>query len=94
MDDHPVILAGIRALVSADTGLDVVGEAREGRTALRLAAGLKPDVLVPDLSLPGLNGVVVMRPPSAGCPDSKVLVLTVHEDGACLRLVLEAGGAG
>lgn len=94
VDDHPVILAGIRALVSADSGVDVVGEARDGRTALRLATELKPDVLVLDLSLPGLNGVEVARQFHTDCPGCKVLALTVHEDGAYLRQVLEAGGVG
>jgi len=94
VDDHPVILAGVRALVGADAGVEVIGEAREGRTALRLAAELKPDVLVLDLSLPGLNGVEVARQLRTDCPNCKVLALTVHEDGAYLRQVLEAGGVG
>src|SRR6476619_2907048 len=57
VDDHPVVLAGLKALVSTDPGLEIVGEARDGRTALRLAMQLVPDVVVMDISLPEMNGV-------------------------------------
>lgn len=93
-DDHPVVLAGMKALLTADAGLEVVGEARDGRTALRLAVELKPDVAVLDLSMPGLNGVEIARQLSEDCPTCKVLALTVHEDGAYLRQLLEVGAVG
>lgn len=84
-DDHPVVLAGMRALVAGDPALEVVGEARDGRTALRMALELRPDVAVLDLSMPGMNGVDVARQLRADCPQCRVLALTVHEDGAYLR---------
>ena len=56
-DDHPVVLDGIKALVVADAGLELVGEARDGGSALRQAIELRPDVTVLDLSMPGLNGI-------------------------------------
>jgi DNA-binding NarL/FixJ family response regulator len=93
-DDHPVVLAGMKALVVSDPGLEVVGEARDGRTALRQAIALRPDVAVLDLSMPGLNGVEVARQLIAACPHCRVLVLTVHEDGAYLRQLLETGVVG
>ncbi len=93
-DDHPVVLAGMKALVADDAALEVVGEARDGRTALRLALELRPDVAVLDLSMPGLNGVDVARQLRTDCPDCRVLALTVHEDGAYLRQLLEIGAAG
>ena len=93
-DDHPVVLAGIRALVAGDAALEIVGEARDGRTALRLALELRPDVAVLDLSMPGLNGVDVARQLRAECPQCRVLALTVHEDGAYLRQLLEIGAVG
>lgn len=92
--DHPVVLAGMRALVAGDAALEVVGEARHGRTALRLALELHPDVAVLDLSMPGLNGVDIVRQLRADCPQCRVLALTVHEDGACLRQLLEVGAVG
>ncbi|MGX7744175.1 response regulator transcription factor [Rhodopseudomonas parapalustris] len=93
-DDHPVVLSGMKALVADDPGLEVVGEANDGPNALRRATELKPDVAVLDLSMPGLNGIEVARKFLAACPDCRVLVLTVHEDGAYLRQLLDLGVAG
>ncbi|AVT75527.1 DNA-binding response regulator [Rhodopseudomonas palustris] len=93
-DDHPVVLSGMKALVAGDPGLEVVGEASDGPNALRRATELKPDVAVLDLSMPGLNGIEVARKFLAACPDCRVLVLTVHEDGAYLRQLLDLGVAG
>ncbi|NEV78873.1 response regulator transcription factor, partial [Rhodopseudomonas sp. BR0C11] len=93
-DDHPVVLSGMKALVAGDPGLEVVGEASDGPNALRRATELKPDVAVLDLSMPGLNGIEVARKFLAVCPDCRVLVLTVHEDGAYLRQLLDLGVAG
>ena len=93
-DDHPVVLAGMRALGAGDPALEVVGEARDGRTALRMALELRPDVAVLDLSMPGMNGVDVARQLRADCPQCRVLALTVHEDGAYLRQLLEIGAVG
>ncbi len=93
-DDHPLVLEGIRALILADAGIELVGEARDGPTALRRAIDLRPDVAVLDLSMPGLNGIEVARKLLEACPQCRVLILTVHEDGAYLRQLLELGVAG
>jgi len=93
-DDHPVVLAGMKALVSADAGLEVIGEARDGHTALRLATELRPDIAVIDISMPGLNGIHVAEMLRTACPDCKVLILTVHEDSSYLRQLLEVGVSG
>ncbi len=93
-DDHPVVLDGIKALVVADPRLTLVGEAKDGVTALRMALEMHPDVLVLDLSMPGLNGVEVARKLLSVYPQCRVLVLTVHEDGAYMRELLELGVAG
>jgi DNA-binding NarL/FixJ family response regulator len=93
-DDHPVVLAGIKSLLTADAGLEIVGDARDGLTALQMAIDLKPDVVVLDMSMPGLNGVEVTRQLLAVCPNCKVLVLTVHEDRSYVRKLLEVGVAG
>ncbi len=71
VDDHPVVLAGLKALVGADPGLTIVGEARDGRTALRMALELVPDVVVLDISLPEMNGIelaAALRHRAAGLP--------------------------
>lgn len=93
-DDHPVVLAGVKALITADDGLEVVGEAADGKTALRLAAELSPDIMVLDISMPSLNGVKVAEMLRTACPNCKILALTVHEDRGYLRQLLELGVAG
>ena len=94
VDDHPVVLAGLKALVEADPDFQVVGNARDGRTALRLAKQLLPDVVVLDISMPEMNGIEVATALLAERPDCRVLVLTVHEDRAYLRQLVEAGVSG
>jgi DNA-binding NarL/FixJ family response regulator len=94
VDDHPVVLAGLKALVEADPDFEVVGKARDGRTALRLSKQLLPDVVVLDISMPEMNGIEVATALLAERPDCRVLVLTVHEDRAYLRQLVEAGVSG
>jgi DNA-binding NarL/FixJ family response regulator len=93
-DDHPVVLAGVKALVTADGALQVVGEAADGRTALRMATELNPDIVILDISMPGLNGVKVAEHLLRACPKCKILALTVHEDRGYLRQLLELGVTG
>lgn len=93
-DDHPILLAGLQALVGADPTLQIVGEARDGHAALELALELRPDVIVLDISMPGMNGIEVTRALRERWPDARILVLTVHEDRAYLWQLLEAGVAG
>lgn len=93
-DDHPFVLGGLKALVQSDAELELVGEAPDGPTALRRALDLHPDVAVLDLSMPGMNGIEVARKLLTLLPQCRVLVLTVHEDGAYLRQLLELGVAG
>ncbi len=93
-DDHPLILAGVRLLLNDDPEVEIVGEARDGETALQMALELKPAIMVLDLSMPGLNGVEVTRQLRAQSPDGKIVVLTVQEDRSYLRKLIEAGVAG
>jgi DNA-binding NarL/FixJ family response regulator len=93
-DDHPIVLAGLKALVQADPSLRIIGEARDGRTALRLALSQRPDVVVLDISMPEMNGMEVARALLAEQPECRILVLTVQEDRATLRQLLDLGVAG
>ena len=93
-DDHPIVLAGIRALLNADPGVDVVGEATNGGEALPLIRSLAPDGAVVDVSMPGLNGFELTERVTAECPGTRVLVLTVHEDAAYVQPLLKAGARG
>jgi len=94
VDDHPVVLAGLKALVGADPDFAIVGEARDGRTALRLAMQLNPDVVVLDISLPEMNGIELAAALRTERPECRLLVLTVHEERAYLRQLLELGVGG
>lgn len=93
-DDHPIVLAGLRTLLSADPEVDVVGEARDGAIALRMAIELNPDIVVLDLSMPELNGMEVTKQLLSQRRNCKVVILTVHEDRAYLRKLIEIGAAG
>ena len=94
VDDHPIVLAGLRALIGAEKDFAIVGEARDGRTALRIATQLSPDVVVLDISLPEMNGVELAATLRTDLPECRILILTVHEERAYLRQVLELGVSG
>jgi DNA-binding NarL/FixJ family response regulator len=93
VDDHAVVREGLRALLASDARFEVVGEASEGETAIAAATTLQPDVVVMDVSLPGLNGVQATRRIKAQQPDVRVVALTVHEEGGYLRSLLDAGAS-
>src|SRR5262245_680644 len=79
-DDHAIVRDGLRALVDAQPGLVVVGEARDGNEAWTQARRLEPDVVVMDLSMPGLSGIEAIERIASDCPQIKVLALTMHEE--------------
>jgi len=93
-DDHAIVRDGLRALVDGHAGLTVVGEADSGLEAWRLACKVKPDVVVIDLSMPGLSGIEATEKIAHDCPDVKVLALTMHEERGYVSRVLRAGAAG
>src|SRR5512137_455440 len=93
-DDHGVLRAGLRALLNAEPDMQVVGEAADGREALRLAAELAPDMMLLDLNMPELGGLEVTRQIKALAPGVRVLILTFHEDDALLREAIKAGAGG
>jgi len=93
-DDHPIVLAGIRTLLTADPEIDLVGEATSGRDALPMIRAAGPDVAVIDVSMPGLNGLELTERVTGECPGTRVLILTVHEDAAYVQPLLKAGARG
>jgi two-component system response regulator NreC len=93
VDDHLVLRAGLKALLDAETDMRVVGEASTGEEALERAKSLKPDVVVMDLSMPGMGGLEATRHISE-MGQARVLVLTMHSEEEYLLPVLEAGGSG
>jgi DNA-binding NarL/FixJ family response regulator len=93
-DDHPVVLAGVRALIQAAPEMELVGEATSGKAALELIKTSLPDVAVIDVSMPEISGVELAQRLAEECPTVKVLVLTVHEDRAYVQQLLQAGARG
>lgn len=93
-DDHPVVLAGVKALLLSAGELALVGEASTGPAALDLIRTHRPDIAVIDISLPELSGLDLARRATEECPDVKLLVLTVHEDRAYVQPLLQAGVRG
>jgi DNA-binding NarL/FixJ family response regulator len=93
-DDHPIVLAGLRMLITAEHDLDVVGEATTGPQALELIRATQPDIAIIDISLPEMSGILLARQLAEHCPDVRVIILTQHEGRAYLRQALEAGAKG
>jgi len=93
-DDHPVVLAGIRALLQAVPDIELIGEVADGAEALTLIETQKPDVAILDISMPGLNGIELSRRLSETCPTVKIIALTVHEDRAYVKPLIQAGAQG
>ncbi|MBA4190432.1 MAG: DNA-binding response regulator [Planctomycetaceae bacterium] len=93
-DDHAVVREGLKALINAQAGMTVIGEAADGLDACERVPGLRPDVVVMDVSMPGLTGAQATERIRTECPLVKVLALTVHEDKSYIRQLLGAGAAG
>jgi two-component system response regulator NreC len=81
-------------MLTAQEGIEIVGEAENGRQALELVQELGPDVVLMDLTMPDMNGIEATRNISECCPESKVLALTIHEDEAYFFKMLDAGALG
>jgi two-component system response regulator NreC len=93
-DDQGLLRAGLRALLKAETDLEVVGEADNGQETLKLASELQPEVVLLDISLPDLDGIEVTRRLKELLPEVRVLIITVHEDDSLLQEAIKAGAAG
>ncbi|HLT63511.1 MAG TPA: response regulator transcription factor [Pseudohongiella sp.] len=93
-DDHAVVRMGFRLLLQGSNDIDVVGEASSGEEAVKLFQELAPDVLVMDISMPGIGGLEAIDRVLAKNPQQKILVLSAHEDVMHAKRVLKAGAAG
>ena len=93
-DDHDVVRRGLREQLSQHEGWEIIGEAANGREAVKLALALAPDVAVIDLSMPDLNGLEATRQIRRELPRTEVLIFTMHETEHLIREVLSAGARG
>jgi len=94
VDDHKIMIEGLRVLISNQADMEVVGEAENGRQAVELAMELKPDIIIMDLSMPDLNGIEAIGKIKAGFPDIKSLALSMHSDKRYVSRALSEGAAG
>jgi len=93
-DDHELSRAGLRAMLTGQRGLELVGEAANGREALALCRRLQPDLALIDVRMPELDGLATCRGIKQECPATSVILVTVHENPEYLLEALKAGAAG
>jgi len=93
-DDHTILRQGIKALLDNQAGIEVIGEAKDGREALTLIEDLLPDVILMDIAMPGLNGLEATRRIKKKFPKIKVLVLTMYTNEEYVFQILQAGANG
>lgn len=93
-DDHPLFRHGIHALLNANSGFQVVGEATTGEEAVALAEQLQPDVIVMDIQMPVVNGIEATRRIGRTSPNIRILIVTMFEDDASVFTAMRAGARG
>lgn len=93
-DDHNIVREGLRILIENEPGMEIVGEAGNGRSTVSLTKELKPDLVIMDVSMPGLNGIEATRQIMQEFMDIKVLALSMHSDKRFVAGILKAGAAG
>lgn len=94
VDDHTIVRAGIRLVLQAEPGIEVVGEAGDGQQAIAQTEALQPDVVLMDLAMPGISGLEATREIKRRWPQVQVLALTMHRSDDYLFRMLEAGASG
>jgi DNA-binding NarL/FixJ family response regulator len=93
-EDHTIVRKGLRSLLEQQPGIEVIAEAADGREAVHAAETLKPDVLLMDFSMPGLNGLEATRQVKQRVPGTRVLILTRHANKEYVEAILKAGASG
>lgn len=93
-DDHKILRQGLRTLLEQEADIEIVGEADNGRTSVKLAGELAPDVVIMDVAMPDLNGIDATRRITDAEPKARVLALSMHSDGRYVKGMLQAGARG
>jgi DNA-binding NarL/FixJ family response regulator len=93
-EDHTILREGLRSLLSSDTSFEIVGEAEDGREAIKCVEKFRPDLILTDLSMPRMNGMEAIKEIKRQSPKTKVLVLTVHKAEEYILATFRAGANG
>jgi len=93
-EDHTIVREGLRKMLELEADLKVVGEVRDGRKAISMAMELRPDVVLMDIAMPGLNGLEATRQLVKAYPGIRIIILTAHNDDAYVQKAIEAGASG
>ncbi len=93
-EDHTIVRKGLRSLLHKESGIKVIGEAEDGREAVRKVEKLQPDVVVMDIAMPGLNGLEATRQIKKRFPEMKIIILTVHANEEYVLQTLRTGASG
>ncbi len=93
-DDHAIVREGLRALLEVQPDIEVVGEATDGEEAVNKTVEIQPDIVLMDITMPGVNGLEATRQIKQRSPDIKILVLTMHEGDEYFFKILDAGASG
>ena len=93
-DDHQIVREGLKSLLNSHDDMEVVGEARDGRTAVQMARDLAPDVVIMDVGMPHLNGIEATRQITSREPGARVVALSMHSDRRFMGEMLKAGAKG
>lgn len=94
IDDHKIVRQGIHRMLGMESGIVVLGEAEDGRQAIAMAKELRPEVILMDIAMPGLNGLEASRQILKFLPETKIIMLTAHNDDAYIQSALDSGAAG
>jgi len=93
-DDHKIVRDGLRTLIGKEAGMEVIGEAENGRKALKMAEKIRPNVVIMDVTMPDMNGIEAARKIVTEVPGVKVIALSMHSDRRFVLGMLEAGASG
>jgi DNA-binding NarL/FixJ family response regulator len=94
VDDHQILRQGVRNLLEDDPDLKVIGEAADGKEGIELTERLKPDILISDLMMKGLNGIDVTREVRKRSPDTRIIILSMYDDDGYVNQAMREGAMG